>query len=34
MKIFQFDRYNHFTFTVGITVDQSKLDDQRPEKIN
>ena len=34
MKIFQFERHNHFIFTVGIAVDQSKLDNQRPEKIN
>lgn len=34
MKIFQFDSYNYFIFTTGIAVDQSKWDNQRPEKIN
>jgi hypothetical protein len=34
MKIFQSDRHNRFIFTIGIAVDQSKLDNQRPEKIN
>ncbi len=34
MKIFQFDRHNHFIITIGIAVDQSKWDHQCPEKIN